>query len=206
MSRITVYHGSSVEVKQPSLNYGRYDADFGVGFYVTQDHEMAEKWASLKKNSIVNVYELDLDCLNGIEFGLDKSWLDFIVQNRSGNQRIDLDISDIDYITGATADDRLFSVIEQYEDNLIDVNSAIKAMNIMKIGTQICLCSTHAISAISFISSHTISNERKAELAVIRKQVRKETNHIVENILQEKVKRENEKNGPIPIVHRGRSR
>jgi hypothetical protein len=33
MSEVVVYHGSSLEVKEPSLDYGRYDADFGVGFY-----------------------------------------------------------------------------------------------------------------------------------------------------------------------------
>lgn len=102
MSKVKVYHGSGVEVKAPSLDYGRYDADFGVGFHVTQDYEMAEKWAAIKKSSVVNAYELDLDRLNGMEFGLDKGWIDFIVQNRSGHKRIDIDLSDIDYIMGAT--------------------------------------------------------------------------------------------------------
>lgn len=206
MSKVKVYHGSGVEVKVPSLDYGRYDADFGVGFYVTQDYEMAEKWAAIKKSSVVNAYELDLDRLNGMEFGLDKGWIDFIVQNRSGHKRIDIDLSDIDYIMGATADDKLFSVIEQYEDNLIDVDSAIKAMNVMKIGTQICLCSEAAVSALSFASSHIVQDERKAELAAIRKQARQETNEIVRRILRDKVKSENEKPGPMPTVHRRRGR
>jgi hypothetical protein len=195
-----------VEVKEPSLEYGRYDADFGVGFYVTLDYEMAEKWAAIKKKSIVNEYELDLDRLNGIEFGLDKGWLDFIVQNRSGNKRTYIDLSDIDYIMGATADDKLFSVIEQYEDNLIDVDSAIKAMNAMKIGKQISLRTEDAIKAIRFTYSHIVSDDRKNELSILRKQARKETNEIVELIMKEKMKHENEKPGPLPIVHRKKGR
>lgn len=204
MSKIVVYHGSSTEVKEPSLKYGRYDADFGVGFYVTQDYEMAEKWAAIKKTSVINAYELDLDNLNGIEFELDKSWLDFIVQNRSGSKRINVDITDVDYIIGATADDKLFSVIEQYEDNLIDVDSAIKAMNAMKIGKQISLRSEEAVAAIQFLSSHIVTDEKKEELFVLRKQARRETNEIVERILKERVKAENEKPGPAPKIYRRR--
>lgn len=202
MSKVIVYHGSNMEVREPSLEYGRSDADFGVGFYVTLDYEMAEKWAAIKKKSVINSYELNLDKLDGMEFGLDKGWLDFIVQNRSGNKRMELDLSGIDYIMGATADDKLFSIIEQYEDNLIDVDSAIKAMNAMKIGRQIALRTEDALGALAFVSSHIVSEDRKRELAVLRKQARKETNEIVELILKEKTKWENEKPGPMPTIHR----
>jgi hypothetical protein len=107
---------------------------------------------------------------------------------------------------GATADDKLFSVIEQYEDNLIDVDSAIKAMNAMKIGKQISLRTEDAIKAIRFTYSHIVSDDRKNELSILRKQARKETNEIVELIMKEKMKHENEKPGPLPIVHRKKGR
>ena len=55
MAKIKVYHGSNCEVKEPSLSYGREDADFGIGFYVTTDVEMAEKWAARRSNPIINV-------------------------------------------------------------------------------------------------------------------------------------------------------
>lgn len=35
--------GSNCEVKEPSLSYGREDADFEIGFYVIIDVEMVEK-------------------------------------------------------------------------------------------------------------------------------------------------------------------
>lgn len=60
---------------------------------------------------------------------MNKGWLDFVVQNRSGNKRVE-----IDYIKEATGDDRLFAVAEQYESNLLDADTAVKAMNAMKIG------------------------------------------------------------------------
>ena len=36
------------------------------------------------------------------------------------------------------------------------------------------------IDAIKFISSHVVLDDRKSELAILRKQARKETNEIVE--------------------------
>jgi len=40
-----VYHGSTKEIQKPDLNYGRFNLDFGNGFYVTTISEQAEKWA-----------------------------------------------------------------------------------------------------------------------------------------------------------------
>lgn len=41
MSKVKVYHGSYCEVDKPTLDRGRLDADFGLGFYVTFDLAMA---------------------------------------------------------------------------------------------------------------------------------------------------------------------
>ena len=163
---------------------------------------MAEKWAARRHNPIINVYEVDLDSLNGLEFGLNKGWLDFVVQNRSGNKRIEIDLSDTDYIKGATADDRLFAVVEQYESNLLDVDTAIKAMNAMQIGEQIALVSAESIDNLKFCSSYNLSEERRTELKNMLVSMRKETNEIVERILRDKVKEENEKPGPMPVFRK----
>ena len=44
-----LYHGSTVAVKNPSLNPGRPNADFGKGFYTTSSKEQAIRWAHIKK-------------------------------------------------------------------------------------------------------------------------------------------------------------
>lgn len=204
MNMITVYHGSNVVVNNPSLTYGRDDADFGSGFYVTREIEMAEKWAARKNNSIINVYEIDLDNINGIEFGIDKGWLDFVVQNRSGNKRMEIDLTNIDYIMGATADDRLFAIIEQYEENLIEVDTAIQAMNAMKIGNQISLISEYGISNSKFNESYVLSPERKMELKQLNIQMRKKTNEIVEMVLKNRMKEKNAIPAPQPVIRKKR--
>lgn len=203
MSKLYVYHGSNTEIIHPSLSYGRYDADFGIGFYVTQNQEMAEKWACNKKESIINVYELDLDELTGIELLPDKTWLDFVVHNRSGYpKQPPFDLSDVDYFTGPTADDKLFSVAEQYESNLIDADIAVKAMNSMEIGTQISLATDAAIASIQFVKSYKLNPERKKELQELRLLDRKSSNQIVEILLRKRVEAVNLKPGPPPLVHK----
>lgn len=204
MDRIRVYHGSYCEVNRPSLEYGREDADFGVGFYVTRDAEMAEKWASRRKNAVISEYFLKIEELNGLEFELNKSWLDFVVQNRSGSTRLKLDLSNVDYISGATADDKLFAIIEQYENNLVDADTAIEAMNAMKIGGQIALISEESLRFLEFSGSYQLSDERKEELKNITLQSRKEANVIVENILREKMRKRNDVPGPKPVFRHRR--
>lgn len=63
---ITVYYGSTVEIRKPDITFSKKYVDFGKGFYGTTFQKQAERWAlrrSLRTNSeaIVNVYELSED-------------------------------------------------------------------------------------------------------------------------------------------------
>lgn len=185
MAEIKVYHGSTCEVQKPSLAYGRKDADFGVGFYVTSDKDMAEKWAARKRNSIVNVYSIDLDNLNGVEFELNKGWLDFIMQNRHGSGKLGYDLSGVDYIQGATADDRLFAVMEQYENNLLGADVAIKAINSMHIGVQIAIVFEVGISSLTFRYAYELSADKRVRLQKSLSILRADSNATVEQILKD---------------------
>jgi len=206
MAKINVYHGSGCEVKNPSLAYGREDADFGVGFYVTFDLEMAERWAARRKTPVISVYEVDFDCLNGLEFELNKGWLDFVVENRSGNKRTSIDLSEVDYIVGATADDRLFAVIEQYESNLIDSEVAVEALDSMQIGNQIALRTEEALKNLEYTHSYILTEARKEQLKEQLLQARMESNRIVEGILKKRVEQENRKEGPAPVFRKRKDR
>ncbi|MBR3212357.1 MAG: DUF3990 domain-containing protein [Firmicutes bacterium] len=62
MSKITVNHGSDRIVRQPGLESGRPAADFGRGFYCTEDAELAGEWACRSgKSGFVNRYEWEDD-------------------------------------------------------------------------------------------------------------------------------------------------
>ncbi|RII36209.1 DUF3990 domain-containing protein [Clostridium chromiireducens] len=49
MMKLIVYHGSDKIIDNPSHTGGRKFSDFGLGFYITTNIEMAKSWASRKK-------------------------------------------------------------------------------------------------------------------------------------------------------------
>ena len=52
-----LYHTSDRAIREPDVHYGRVNADFGQGFYLTPDREFTYRWAGAA--SVVNEYELD---------------------------------------------------------------------------------------------------------------------------------------------------
>lgn len=158
-----LYHGSFVEIKTPDLSIGRKMTDFGQGFYLTPDAEMAEKWAARKSHPVINVYSADLEGLSVNKFSADEEWLDFVVRNRNGEET-GASMDGVDLIVGPTADDRLFSTIEQYEEGLIPSRLAVKVINNMQVGEQYCFCSERAIRSLKFEEAYTISAARLHEL------------------------------------------
>ena len=68
MSEIIVYHGRIEKVESPVCNFGRWNLDFGQGFYVTGIRRQAADWATLvadrrKVAPIINRYSLDRDSI-----------------------------------------------------------------------------------------------------------------------------------------------
>lgn len=188
MSKLRVYHGSYCEVNTPSLDNGRIDADFGIGFYVTLDIMMAEKWACRKKKPIINEYILDIDKLSEYSFSLDEEWLDFVIQNRNGD---DTDFSpyDFDILKGATADDKLFATIEQYESGFIDSETAVEVLNCMKIGQQICIRTKKGLENLHFIKSTELTPEQVKQIREANKTDRKMANQLTSEIIRNHNKR-----------------
>lgn len=56
-----LFHGSENIIKEPLYGYVKVNNDYGKGFYLTKNIELAKEWAcSEKKNGYVNEYELDI--------------------------------------------------------------------------------------------------------------------------------------------------
>lgn len=183
MSLIKVYHGASCKIENPSFDFGRADTDFGLGFYVTADFIMAEKWASRKKVSIVNEYILDTSKLEIFSFGLDEEWLEFIIDNRNLNEPME-QYKAYDILTGATADDKLFSTIEQYEDGLLSTELAVKILNCIEIGEQLCIKTQKALDNLKYINCIELSKDRKQELTELNRTERIKANKLSSEMIR----------------------
>ena len=165
MSKLTLFHGSLVEVRHPLVNVGRKDLDFGQGFYVTDIKEQAIKWANTRKGrtddnnakAYLNVYELEQVHLSDYRTLLfkeyDFNWLDFICRSRRG----ECPWKKFDIIEGGIANDSVIDTVDAYMSDLIDAKTALGKLAFHKPNNQICILNQRIIDLyLRFISSQTI--------------------------------------------------
>ena len=58
-----IYHGSKDLIKKPIYGIGNPKNDYGLGFYCTENLELAKEWAcsNNETNGYANIYEIHLD-------------------------------------------------------------------------------------------------------------------------------------------------
>lgn len=157
-----LYHGSNVEVRKPSLRYGRSNTDFGKGFYTTTNPEQAERWTQIKLDRaktgkrIVSVYEIDDALLTDPnlkirEFhGVDEDWLNFVVESRKGIKH------NYDLVFGPVANDKVFTTVNLYESGVLDAPAAIAQLKAYKTYDQLSFHSERVIGALRFIDAYEV--------------------------------------------------
>ena len=176
--KITVYHGSSKIIKKPVFGVGNPNNDYGLGFYCTENIELAKEWAcSADSDGYANKYILDtnglsvLSLTNG-EYNI-LNWLFVLLENRKFRINGDIAIQARDYIfenfavdyknydiiKGYRADDSYFSFANAFLNNTISVSQLEKAMVLGKLGEQIVAISPKAFDALSFVDAETAPNE-----------------------------------------------
>ena len=159
-----LYHGSIVEVRRPSLRFGRRRTDFGKGFYTTTLAEQAEHWAKIKKDrakaprAVVSVYEIDDRLLTDValnirEFhGVDESWLEFVV----GCRKRDAEKHDFDLVFGPVANDNVFATVNLYESGVLDAPAAIAQLRAYKTYDQLSFHTPRVIQSLRFLESYEV--------------------------------------------------
>lgn len=167
-SILTLYHGSNHIIVQPEYGFGRIHNDYDLGFYCTNNLELAKEWSASgpDMDGFVNVYKFDsegLDILN-----LDKesvlTWISILLNNRTFevkgplaeaaieylNENFLIDYSGYDVINGWRADDSYFAFANDFINGTISVQSLGKAMRFGNLGMQYVLKSRKAFERIMF--------------------------------------------------------
>ena len=55
-----IYHGSEKIIEKPIFGYGKTYNDYGLGFYCTEEIEMAKEWGvNFDRNGYANIYEIE---------------------------------------------------------------------------------------------------------------------------------------------------
>jgi len=127
-NNITLYHGTVYDFNEIDVTKGKWNKDFGRGFYTSRDVSHAERLAirnkyielerfkirGVKKNvtSLLYTYQFDYDSLKSLdvkEFATaDREWMRFVVLNRESKAKE----HDYDIVIGPTANDNTRAAIQ----------------------------------------------------------------------------------------------
>ena len=198
---ITIYHGSEKIVEVPTFGEGKKNNDFGLGFYCTENEDLAKEWAvSSLRSGFANKYTLDTEYmrilnLNSPEYTI-LNWIAVLVEHRLFSiktpvarrakqyliDNFSINVNAFDIITGYRADDSYFDYAESFLNNGISVEQLARAMKLGKLGEQIVIKSQFAFSRLKFEGFDVAEKE---EFYVLRKSRDDEANRLYLEMLEE---------------------
>ena len=165
-----LYHGSDKIINSPQYGIGNPYNDYGLGFYCTEDKELAKEWACPEaRNGVANIYEFNMDEFKILDLQSEKyhvlNWIAILLKNRVFVKKTPIakaaekyiieeflpDTEGYDIISGYRADDSYFSYAKDFLNNAISVEQLEHAMRLGELGNQIVLVSRRAIESIEFV-------------------------------------------------------
>ncbi len=155
---ITLYHAGTEVIEKPDIYRGRKNADFGQGFYTTDNREFACRWVTEKSGCdvIINNYEIDESSLKIKELKRDESWFEYIFSNR----RVGPDVyAEYDLIVGPISNDTIFDTFGIVTSGFLSSEEAMKLLMIGPCFRQVVLKSQRAADNLKFISSEVLTKE-----------------------------------------------
>ena len=185
--RMTIYHGSEEIIEHPVFGAGRKNNDFGVGFYCTEDKDLAKEWAvSSLHDGFANRYTLDTEYLNILHLNSAEytilNWIAVLVEHRlfatktpvarrAKRYLVDhfgINVNAFDLIVGYRADDSYFDYAESFLNNTISVEQLAQAMRLGKLGEQIAIKSQFAFSNLKFEGYEVADKNQYYDLRKVR--------------------------------------
>lgn len=169
-NRLAVFHTGFAEIREPDVHYGRKNADFGQGFYLSDDESFSVRWAWEKAGSstYINCYELDLTGLEVLRLERNEQWFRYIFRNRRGYEDM---YGQYDVIMGPIANDTLYDTFGIMTSGLLTDEEALKLLLVGSEYTQIVIKSKKAARQLEFISSRIMDHE---EIIGYRDQLKQE--------------------------------
>ncbi len=146
-----LYHAGLQRIKTPNVHYGRKNADFGQGFYLTDDLAFARRWAGRRRDepAVINVYDLDTEGLSVKEFDRSPDWFDYIFANRMNRP----DTRPEDVIIGPIANDTIYETFGITTSGYLKREEALRLLMIGPAFTQIVLKTQAAAGRLTWLDA-----------------------------------------------------
>ena len=145
-----LYHTGKTEIRNPEVDRGRKNADFGPGFYLTPDREFTYRWAG--PDAVVNEYELDETGLLVRRFRRDAEWFRYIFHNRRAVDSLSADV-----VSGPIANDTIFDTLGVISSGFLKTEDAMKLLMIGPEYTQVAVKTEKAVKQLRWIRSERIA-------------------------------------------------
>lgn len=175
MEKIKLFHGSFNESVTPVYGLGEEKHDYGKGFYLTENIELAKEWAVCRPNITsgwVHQYELEISELKILDFQEKNifAWLAELMKHRAAADskryrvlsekfidKYGIDTSEYDVIKGWRANASYFYIAKEFVRDNIDVDILEDLLLLGGLGIQYCVKSEFAFSKLREVESGLIS-------------------------------------------------
>lgn len=175
------YYGADRLIINPEFNKGNPSNDYGLGFYLTENKELAILWASQYQNGgyliefDVDVSKLKIMRLATIEDDDVLTWLSLLISHRFSLEErqenlLNIEwlennhpfyLGDYDAIIGYRADDSYFAYSRDFVRNELSLELLKDAMRLGRLGTQFVLMSKKAFKYIKYIKSEYVEHSEE---------------------------------------------
>lgn len=165
-----LFHTGYQEIRRPDVHFGRKNADFGQGFYLTANQAFAGKWARERKdeNIYINAYDLDMEGLTVKRFERGGEWFDYLLANRTRQPDT---LENYDVILGPIANDTLYDTFGIITSGFLPRDQALSLLMLGPAYEQIVLKTEKAAAQLRWLSSRI---PEKDEITAFRDAVRQE--------------------------------
>lgn len=165
-----LFHTGYAEIREPDIHYGRKNADFGQGFYLSDSDEFAGKWMRERKDAVVhvNAYELDLSGLQVLRFTREKNWLEYILRNRAGYADAH---PEADVVIGPIANDTIYDTLGIMTSGVLTREQPLELLRIGPAFVQTVVKTEKAAAQLKWRSARTLV---PGEVARFRERVQQE--------------------------------
>ena len=175
MSKLILYHGSPNRVIVPKFGFGEDRHDYGRGFYLTENLELAKEWAVCRPdetNGWVHKYELEMEGLNILDFQKYDvlSWLAELMKHRDAAdsrrykmmaqkfiEKYGIDTCGYDVITGWRANASYFYIAKEFVRDNSDIEILEELLSLGGLGIQFCIKSERAFAQLSEVEQDIMS-------------------------------------------------